>query len=121
MPRRFKLDGRQWERVEAFLESEPGPGRPPLDDRRFVEAVLWVLRTGAPWRDLPSEFGPWKTVFKRIEPGCLIADKAYDSNALRAQLEEMGAEALIPSNASRIPALPHDRDVVEPTRGGSGF
>jgi putative transposase len=67
MPVRFKLDDRQWERVEAFLKSERGPGRPPIDDRRFVEAVLWVLRTGAPWRDLPSEFGPWKTVFNRFD------------------------------------------------------
>jgi transposase len=67
MPVRFQLDDRQWERIEAFLESERGPGRPPFDDRRFVEAVLWIHRTGAPWRDLPSEFGPWKTVFNRFD------------------------------------------------------
>jgi transposase len=37
------------------------------DDRNFVEAVLWWRRTGAPWRDLPSDFGPWKTVFNRFD------------------------------------------------------
>src|SRR6185312_13921062 len=37
------------------------------DDRRFVEAVLWWRRTGVPWRDLPSDFGPWKTVFNRFD------------------------------------------------------
>lgn len=67
MPLRYMLDDRPCERAEAFLESERGPGRPPINDRRFVEAVLWILRTGAPWRDLPSEFGPWKTVFNGFD------------------------------------------------------
>jgi transposase len=49
----------------------------------------------------------------RSAPRCLIADKAYDSNAIRAQLEGMGAEAVIPSTASRIPALPYDRDLYK--------
>ncbi|MQM30519.1 MAG: hypothetical protein CRU78_08255 [Candidatus Accumulibacter phosphatis] len=36
-----------------------------MDNRRFVEAVLWIAPTGSPWRDLPSEFGPWKSVYQR--------------------------------------------------------
>jgi putative transposase len=39
----------------------------PINDRKFVEAVLWWRRTGVPWRDLPSDFGPWKTVFNRFD------------------------------------------------------
>src|SRR5262249_4167883 len=54
-------------KIETFLVSERGAGRPPLDDRRFVEAVLWWRRTGVPWRDLPEAFGPWKTVFNRFD------------------------------------------------------
>jgi transposase len=38
-----------------------------MDDRRFFEAVVWWRRTGVPWRDLPEEFGPWKTVFNRFD------------------------------------------------------
>jgi transposase len=64
---RVQLSERQWLKVAAFLQAERGAGRPALDDRKFIEAVLWWRRTGVPWRDLPSDFGPWKTVFNRFE------------------------------------------------------
>ena len=41
-------------------------GRKRKDDRLMFNGILWILKTGAPWRDLPSEFGPWKTVHKRF-------------------------------------------------------
>ena len=64
---RRQLGEAQWQRLEEVLASERGPGRPAKDDRNFVEAVLWWRRTGVPWRDLPGEFGPWKTVFNRFD------------------------------------------------------
>jgi len=64
---RTQLDDRQWATIEAFLATRPRRGRPPKDDRLFVEAVLWWRRTGVPWRDLPPAFGPWKTVFNRFD------------------------------------------------------
>ena len=64
---RLQLDERQWHKVKAALGVRNRAGRPGRDDRNFVEAVLWWRRTGAPWRDLPSDFGPWKTVFNRFD------------------------------------------------------
>jgi transposase len=67
MATRSWINDRQWARVQAALASQTGRGRPGSDDRRFFEAVVWWRRTGAPWRDLPDEFGPWKTVFNRFD------------------------------------------------------
>jgi putative transposase len=67
MALRLALTDEMWGKVQAFLETIRGPGRPGDDDRNFVEAVLWWRRTGVPWRDLPEEFGPWKTVLNRFD------------------------------------------------------
>lgn len=57
----------QWERIAPLLQGKPGDsGRKGVDNRLFVEAVLWVARTGCPWRDLPAEFGSWNSVYVRF-------------------------------------------------------
>jgi transposase len=64
---RTQLEERQWAKIATFLSGERGAGRPAKDDRSFIEAILWWRRTGVPWRDLPCEFGPWKTAFNRFD------------------------------------------------------
>src|SRR5580693_3411478 len=64
---RSQLSDEQWQRVQAILDRERGAGRPGKNDRHFVEAGLWWRRAGVPWRDLPTEFGPWSTVFNRFD------------------------------------------------------
>ena len=60
------LTDAQWAKMEPHCLGKPtDPGRSGSDNRRFVEAVLWIVRTGSPWRDLPAYFGKWNTVFKR--------------------------------------------------------
>ena len=57
----------QWERIEVLLLGRKGKrGRPAVNNRQFVEAVIWIARTGSPWRDLPVEFGPWNSVYIRF-------------------------------------------------------
>lgn len=66
MPR-LNLRDDQWDRIAHLLPGKPGDrGRTAADNRLFVDAVLWMARSGAPWRDLPEEFGPWNSVYKRF-------------------------------------------------------
>ena len=64
---RHRLTDRQWELIEKIFPKPAATGRPPADARQMVDGILWRLRTGSPWRDLPAEFGPWETVFKRFD------------------------------------------------------
>ncbi len=64
---RKQLRDEQWKRIELMLPGKPGDrGRTGADNRLFVEAVLWIARTGSPWRDLPSGFGPWNSAYQRF-------------------------------------------------------
>ena len=60
------LTDREWARLEPLLPPRPHTGRLPKDHRPILDALLWLARTGAPWRDLPERFGPWRTVATRF-------------------------------------------------------
>lgn len=65
---RYGFSDNAWLAVEDLLTPLPhhGAGRPPADPRRVLAGILWVLHTGSPWRDLPSEFGPWHTAYNHF-------------------------------------------------------
>ena len=63
---RYHLTDDQWALIEPLLPRAHGAGHPWREHRPLFEAILWVLHTGAPWRDLPTEFGPWETAFYRF-------------------------------------------------------
>jgi putative transposase len=62
---RHELTDAQWAAIKDLLPTQPGP-RSRLGDRAFVNAVMWRLKTGAPWRDIPERYGPWKTSYNRF-------------------------------------------------------
>lgn len=65
--KRYELNQVQWERIAPLLPGKAGdPGRTAGDNRLFVNGVLWVLRSGAHWCDLPERYGQWKTAHKRF-------------------------------------------------------
>jgi len=65
--RRYELTDEEWGRIESHLPGKAGdPGGQGEDNRLFVNAVIWVARTGAPWRDLPTRFGLWNSAFQRF-------------------------------------------------------
>jgi transposase len=65
--RRYALRDDQWERIKDFLPGREGHvGGTAVDNRLFVEAVLYRFRAGIPWRDLPDRFGVWKVVYQRF-------------------------------------------------------
>ena len=61
------LSDDQWERIAPLIIGRPDQkGSTGRDNRMFVEGVLWIVRTGSPWRDLPEVFGEWNSVFRRF-------------------------------------------------------
>ena len=63
---RRELRDDQWKRIKELLPGKASdPGRTATDNRTFVDAVLWIARTGAHWRELPEQFGTWNRVFQR--------------------------------------------------------
>lgn len=67
MVKRYELEDWQWDRIASVLPGKAGdPGRTAADNRLFVNGVLWVLRSGAHWHDLPPRYGKYKSVHKRF-------------------------------------------------------
>jgi transposase len=68
MPHRHAISDDDWERIKDLLPGKAtDPGVTARDNRLFIDAVLWMAKTGAPWRDLPERFGHWNTVWKRFD------------------------------------------------------
>jgi transposase len=68
MRRRHEISDADWDRIANLLPGQPGQhGGIAEDNRRFVNAVLWIARTGAPWRDLPERFGRWNSIWRRFD------------------------------------------------------
>ena len=67
MQKRHEVSDDEWERIRVLLPPEnTGRGRPSKSNRTIYNGILWIAKTGAPWRDLPERFGPWQTVYSRF-------------------------------------------------------
>jgi transposase len=85
--RRHELSNEQWQKLKKVLPK--GIGRPPkLSDRRFINAVLWKVKTGVPWRDLPRRYGSWKTVYSRFRRWALAGHFQAIFEALQLEVDD---------------------------------
>jgi transposase len=62
---RYELTDHEWTAIKPMLPNKPR-GVPRVNDRRVLNGIFWVLRSGAPWRDLPNDFGPYTTCYNRF-------------------------------------------------------
>src|SRR6476620_1128127 len=99
MKRRYELTDEQWEQLKDMLPAERKPqgGRPAKNNRHMLNAMLWMVRSGAPWRDLPEYYGPWQSVytrFRRWEKSGLF-DQILDNLAANPDSESIMIDATI--------------------------
>lgn len=120
--RRHDIRDEVWERIAPKLPGKKGDvGRPALDNREFINAVLWVLRSGCAWRDLPPDFGKWSTVHRRF---CRWRDRGVWESLLEAVMEDPDFEWLM-IDASHCKVHPHAAGAkggsqdMSRTKGGS--
>lgn len=124
MDRKSLLDDAQWDLIEPLLPPQrSGKGRPMRDHRQVVEGVIYRYRCGIAWRDLPAEFGPWQTVWKRHRR--FSADGTWDKilAALLAQADAakqvdwtVSVDSTINrahQHATNLPREPKQQSVVE--------
>ena len=120
--RRHDISDRVWENIQAHLPGKKGSvGRPAGDNRLFINAVFWILRTGAPWRDLPPDLGDWKNTHRRF---CRWRDRGVWEKLLEVLMVEPDYEWLM-IDASHCKVHPHAAGAVggnqamSRTKGGS--
>ena len=64
--RRYELTDLEWDSLSRYLPSTATGGRPRSDDRRVLNGIVWKIRSGAPWRDVPARYGSWKSIYTRF-------------------------------------------------------
>ena len=102
--RRHDISDRVWQLLEPCLPGREGAwGGKARDNRLFINAVFWILRTGAPWRDLPPDYGDWKNTHRRF---CRWRDKGIWEALLEQLVTEPDFDWLM-IDASHIKVHPH--------------
>jgi len=120
--RRHDISGELWEKLKPHLPDRKGGwGAVAQDNRRFINAVFWILRTGSPWRDLPPDYGDWKNTHRRF---CRWRDKGIWEYLLKLLVDDPDYEWLM-IDASHIKVHPHAAGAtggnqdMSVTKGGS--
>jgi transposase len=87
--RRHELTDEQWAKIEPLVHRYGRTSK--LGDRNFINAVVYVMKTGTPWRDLPERFGNWKSVYNRFANWSKAGHFERIFKALRMEVDETGS------------------------------
>lgn len=87
---RHELSDAQWRQVELLLPIQRGP-RAKRGDREFLNAVMWRIKTGAPWRDIPERYGPWKTIYNRFARWAARGVWELVFKSLQVEVDDVGS------------------------------
>jgi transposase len=109
--RRFELTDQEWERLAPLLPAmRPQRGGRWRDHRQVLNGILFRVRTGVPWRDLPERYGPWETVYKRFARWQTDGTWATVEASLQTQADGAGGAGLgRPGRLDRGPGAPARR------------
>ncbi len=118
----MQLTNAQWDIIKPFVQKKYTTGRPRVNDRRILNGILWILRTGAPWKELPSKYPSYQTCHRRFHEWSrsgvfddILAVLAQDLEKRgKISLEECfidgtfagakkGVSALVPQNVGKVP------------------
>src|SRR5690349_162134 len=104
MGNRGDLTTEQWERIEPLLpKAKTTRGRPAQDHRKLLNGIVWVVRTGAPWRDMPERYGIWDKMFGELQTALDVESNVdweihfIDSTTVRAHQHAAGAKKAVPN------------------------
>jgi transposase len=115
--RRHELTDAEWDRLKELLPSGRG-GRPREDDRRVLNGIVWKIRTGSAWRDVPGRYGCWQTLYTRFRRWALDGTFSTMLVAVRADADAVGdVDWLVAVDSTIVRAHQH---AAGARKGGSG-
>jgi transposase len=88
--RRYELSDVEWAALERFLPDVVTGGRPRSDDRQLLNAIVWKIRSGAAWRDIPARYGSWQSVYTRFRRWALDGTFAVMLAGVQADADAAG-------------------------------
>lgn len=94
--RRHEITDTEWERIKEYFPARDKHtmGRPSKDARMMLNGILWILGSGASWRDLPERYGPWQTVYKRFRKwqNEALFRKIFENMTVDADLQDISID-----------------------------
>ena len=95
--KRYEVSDEEWERVKDLLPPERTgkPGRPSGNNRIALNGILWITRSGAPWRDLPERYGSWSTLYDKFArwSNLKVFEKLFDILSTDADMQDVSIDS----------------------------